>query len=397
MSVDPADDCTFWYAQEYYTAASQAASTVGWLTYIGSFKFPSCTAQPQGSLQGTVVDANTNAPIDGATLTIGAFNAFTNPAGFYSRILAPGSYTATASKFGYQSASANVTIVDGVVTVQDFALLPLPVVVPDSKLIVTESFMPGNGALDPAETVTVDFTLKNIGPGATTNLVATLVPNGGVTNPSGPAVYGVIAAGGGTGTQPFTFTVDPSLACGGSLTATLHLQDGALDLGTVTFGFTLGAQTIMLTENFDGVADPALPAGWTATVSIGVSTNNWRSVTTTPDTAPNAAFVPDVSTVHDVHLETPVIALSVAGGQLSFRNNYQTENGFDGGVLEISINGGPFLDIIARSAPASAIRCLGGKPGAATPPAISIRWSTCRPPLPGRISRCAGAWAQTLL
>jgi len=26
------DDCTFWYTQEYYTAASQATSTVGWLT-----------------------------------------------------------------------------------------------------------------------------------------------------------------------------------------------------------------------------------------------------------------------------------------------------------------------------------------------------------------------------
>jgi hypothetical protein len=33
--------------------------------------------------------------------------------------------------------------------------------------------------------------------------------------------------------------------------------------------------------------------------------------------------------------------------QLSFRNNYNTEGGFDGGVLEISINGGPFTDILA--------------------------------------------------
>jgi hypothetical protein len=32
---------------------------------------------------------------------------------------------------------------------------------------------------------------------------------------------------------------------------------------------------------------------------------------------------------------------------LSFKNSYNTEANFDGGVLEISINGGPFVDIIA--------------------------------------------------
>jgi hypothetical protein len=42
MTVDPVDDCTFWYVNEYYTAASQATSTAGWLTRIGSFKLPGC-------------------------------------------------------------------------------------------------------------------------------------------------------------------------------------------------------------------------------------------------------------------------------------------------------------------------------------------------------------------
>jgi hypothetical protein len=346
LTVDPVDDCTFWFTTEYYTAASQAASTVGWLTYIGAFTYPSCTAVPQGTLQGNVTDASSSAPISGVTVTIDAFSASTDAAGFYSRALATGTYTATASKFGYQSASAPVVVTNGAITVQDFALTPMPVIVSSGSSIVAESFPP-NGALDPAETMTVDFTLKNTGPGDTTNLVATLLPTGGVTNPSGPAIYGVIANSGGTGTQPFTFTVDPSLPCGSSLTATLHLQDGALDLGTVSYTFTLGAQTIMFSEDFDGVVAPALPAGWTATVATGLATNNWRTVTTTPDTAPNAAFAPDATTVHDVRLDSPVIAVGLAGGQLSFRNNYNTESGFDGGVLEISINGGAFTDILA--------------------------------------------------
>jgi MYXO-CTERM domain-containing protein len=39
MSVDPSDDCTFWYTQEYLVG-----SGMNWHTRIGSFRFPSCDA-----------------------------------------------------------------------------------------------------------------------------------------------------------------------------------------------------------------------------------------------------------------------------------------------------------------------------------------------------------------
>jgi len=42
LNVDPSDDCTFWYVNEYYTAAGQASSTAGWQTRIASFKLPGC-------------------------------------------------------------------------------------------------------------------------------------------------------------------------------------------------------------------------------------------------------------------------------------------------------------------------------------------------------------------
>jgi hypothetical protein len=42
LSVDPKDDCTFYYINEYYTLASQATSPAGWLTRIGAFRFPGC-------------------------------------------------------------------------------------------------------------------------------------------------------------------------------------------------------------------------------------------------------------------------------------------------------------------------------------------------------------------
>jgi hypothetical protein len=41
MSLDPSDHCTFWYANEYYSSASNGTAG-NWQTRIGSFKFPSC-------------------------------------------------------------------------------------------------------------------------------------------------------------------------------------------------------------------------------------------------------------------------------------------------------------------------------------------------------------------
>lgn len=38
LSVDPVDDCTFWYTQEYYAVTSGSS----WATRIGSFRFPGC-------------------------------------------------------------------------------------------------------------------------------------------------------------------------------------------------------------------------------------------------------------------------------------------------------------------------------------------------------------------
>jgi len=76
MSVDPVDNCTFWYVNEYYS--SQSNGSVGnWQTRIGSFKFPSCTGLPPttttlgSSLNPSTFGANVDltATVSGATPT----------------------------------------------------------------------------------------------------------------------------------------------------------------------------------------------------------------------------------------------------------------------------------------------------------------------------------------
>src|SRR5205807_9576273 len=64
MSVDPADDCTFWYTQEYYAASSNA----GWQTRIANFKLPGCgTAATSTALTSDINPSNT-----GQTVTLTA-------------------------------------------------------------------------------------------------------------------------------------------------------------------------------------------------------------------------------------------------------------------------------------------------------------------------------------
>ena len=223
-----------------------------------------------------------------------------------------------------------------------------PVVVLDSSALVLEGCTPTNNAIDPGETVTMTFAFKNLGTGPTTNLVVTLLETNGVASPSGPQTYGVLPVGGAIVSQPFTFSAAGT--CGGSINPMFRLQDGASSLGSTNLVFPLGAYTIMLTQNFDGVTVPALPAGW-ATSSSGAQVN-WRTTNSLADTAPNAAFSPDINNVGINELVSPPITLPLAPMQLAFKHRYDLESspsvsttGYDGGVLEIKIGTNDFVDI----------------------------------------------------
>jgi subtilisin-like proprotein convertase family protein len=118
--------------------------------------------------------------------------------------------------------------------------------------ITAESCPPTNNAIDPGEAVTVELPLRNHGTDSTTNLVATLQPGGGITPQSGPQTYGVLGPLDPNPTsRPITFVAQGS--CGSTVTATLQLQDGAIDLGTATFTFVLGS-TITNTTTFSNPA-----------------------------------------------------------------------------------------------------------------------------------------------
>jgi len=218
----------------------------------------------------------------------------------------------------------------------------------DSTALLAEGCMPTNNAVDPGETVTMQFALRNTGVVNTTNLVATLLSGGGVTLPSSAQTYGSLLGGGAAVAQPFTFTAAGS--CGDTIIASVQLQDGAQYLGTITVPITLGQITTFYTQTFDTVTAPALPSGWT-TSATGAELN-WVTQTVTNNTPPNSAFCPDVSNIGTSDLLSPAILLPAGLSILSFAHSYDLEtntatDGFDGGVLDIKIGTNAFADILA--------------------------------------------------
>lgn len=261
LTIDPVDDSTFWYTQEYIPTNG----SFNWRTRVGSFKF------------STVPTNN---------------------------VISAGAYLVSAGP---------------------------------------------NNLPDPGETVTVAIGLRNIGgpgvPCTTAALTATLQSGGGVTSPPAGQNYGVLCAGDAPVFRNFTFVVDPALPCGSSITATVAAVDGMENFGLLANTFATGSLQTTPLQNFDGVVAPALPMGWTPTAS-GSGTNP-VTVTNFVDTAPNAVHLSEASTVGLSEVTSATFAVPGPNQKLTFRNQFNTEPNFDGLVLEISVNGGAFQDILA--------------------------------------------------
>lgn len=242
----------------------------------------------------------------------------------------------------------------------------LPNLFQSPDLTISDAGGDGDGFPEPGEPLTLTIPLTN-STGTDATSVTLQVVGGGSAN------YGTLVNG-ATVSQPASYTVPAGTPCGSAITLTLNVNSS---LGATSFlrTFTVGQPTTTFTQNFDGVTAPAFPAGWTAvSVQSGV---NFVTSTTTPDTAPNTAFALDPATVGGgTDLTSPSIPINSAAATVTFRNNYDTEPGWDGGVLEISIAGGAFQDVITVGG--SAVQngyngSLGG--GANNPLANRAAWT----------------------
>ena len=202
-----------------------------------------------------------------------------------------------------------------------------------------------DGFAEPGEPIVLTVPLSNITGNQATAVSVQLV--GG-----GSAVYGSIAHN-GTASNTIPYTVPALTACGSSITLVFNVTSS---LGPVTYtrSIPIGSPITTFTENFDSVAAPAFPAGWSVTSRYAPMT--FVSTTNNSDTPSNSAFAADLPNCTgsgcpttdggDTDLTSPPIPITVQAATVSFRHRYNTEPGWDGGVLEISVGGGGFQDIL---------------------------------------------------
>lgn len=265
LTVDPSDDCTFWFTSEYYTAAGQAASAVGWQTRIGSFKFAECTPAEQGTLSGTITYCDTGAPVVGALVKVSdGHTGVTQADGTYSIKLAPGSYSVQVSAESAScltSPSANVTITNGGTTNHSVCLSGSPQMKANASTISGGN---GDGVINVNECNSMLVDLANTGCAGATNVSAVLsttTPGVSIEQPNSP--YPNLAHGtSSNNTVPFEFSTSPGFVCGTPINFTL----------TVTT-----AQGVFVT-NFSKPTCNTPPSVFAGSIAAGDTTQTGRIV-----------------------------------------------------------------------------------------------------------------------
>src|SRR5436190_1866230 len=228
MSVDPADDCTFWYTNEYLTTNG----SFNWNTRIGSFKFTSC-GLPGSSLSATTLISSLNPSALGQAVT---FTATVQPA--------TGSGTPT-----------------GTVTFNDGAIVLGPGSLNGGTATFTTSGL-GTGTHSITGIYGGDANFTGSTSPILTQTIGKAASSTAVASSNNPSIIGTAVTLTASVTSPVT----------GTLTGTVTFQDGAATLGTgtlsggaatfTTSGLTGGTHSITAVysgdANFAGSTSPPL-------------------------------------------------------------------------------------------------------------------------------------------
>ncbi|MCC7248718.1 MAG: proprotein convertase P-domain-containing protein [Lysobacter sp.] len=251
MTVDPVDDCTFWFVGMY-------RPTGGWQTRIQDVKFSACSGITTYSVSGTIATAG-GAGIGGVTVSTGSNSTTTNASGAYTLTgLTNGTYTLTPSlgAYTFSPATRSITIADANVTGQNFTGTAPPNVPPVANFTFTTSGLTANFTDTSTDSDgTIASRSWNFGDGSTST----------ATNPS------------------------KTYAAGGTYTVTLTVTDNVGATNTKTSSVTVVAPNVPPTANFTFTTS-GLTANFTdtSTDSDGtIAARNWNFGDTTTSTATN--------------------------------------------------------------------------------------------------------------
>jgi hypothetical protein len=277
MSIDPVDDCTFWYTNEYFAVNGKG----NWHTRIASFKFPACpgvTTSPD-SLSFGAQQVGTSSPsqsitlINNQTTTVNISNiGFTgaNSGDFgetnnCGNSLAPGTncainVTFTPSATGTRQAALNVTDnannspqivnVTGIGVVTAVTLSPGQLTFPNQPVGFASAPLAVVVRNSSASSVTISGVSASGNYGETDNC------SGNTLQPSQSCVVSVVLTPALVGSIPGALTVSDNatgspqvLGLSGSGVKPLALSPANMAFGTLAVGSSSLPQTATLTNN----------------------------------------------------------------------------------------------------------------------------------------------------
>lgn len=349
MGVDPVDGCTFWFTGEYMPSTQKG-------TRIGAFKFDACGA-PSFTVNGNnlsqeVCTAAGTAALTPVTLNIGAVSGFAStvnlafanalPTGFSgsftpTAVTPPGTSTVTMS-VANTAAPGTQTIGLAGTSGATTKTANLNVSVSSATPVVPVLASPADNAIGVSFSPTLSWS-------------ASAQAKSYIVEVSTDAGFGSIAftqtiSGGGT-----NVTVSPALAsntryywrvradniCGTSANSPVFTFKTVPALGDCDD--TQNANAVFSNDVEGDVS------GWATTGSTGTST--WAVSTARPFSPTKSWLAVDLASTSDQRLISPAIVLPVGENplSLSFMNDINMEERsaggcWDGGLLEISTNGG---------------------------------------------------------
>jgi uncharacterized membrane protein len=297
MAIDPTDDCTFWYTNEYIPADG----ALNWRTRIASFKFPSCgppaddftiAASPTsistlqgGSASTTITTTVTAGNPQSVALSVAGLPASATAAFGPASVTAGGSLTLTISTTtstpaGSYALSVTGTGVAAAHTTQ-VTLVVSPAVLSDFSISATPSFIsvgasgvatsPISTAMVTGPVETITFSVSGNPAGASISIAPGSVTTGGVaiisvnSGTAAPGSYAITITG-RSPSRTHSVVVTLNITAGfrdfsiGIAPATANLPAGGTVSYTISSSATPGAQFVALLV-------AGLPAGVTGSFS----------------------------------------------------------------------------------------------------------------------------------
>ena len=337
MSIDPIDDCTFWYTNQYYKSAND--STLTWSTRIASFKIPTCSTGPTGEISGTVTGLESGEVIANATVSAANISTITDNEGKFKLLVPTGDYELSVSRYGWVTMQKPViTVAEDDTITSDFALTVAPKV--DIKGVVSDGGGQGwplyakVSASVPNDTI-VAYTNPETGEYTLSVFAGTSI------NITARALLSDYSA--------TTQTILPTVANSAtSLNISLATNDSCT---------TKGYQFIepSFVQHFNGDTFP--PADWTVIDDAGngvIWSSALAGLGNITGTSGDAALAnsdaagPSISA--DTSLISPVIKVSdINSTTLDFVANYTTFTGQDSVDVDINVDGNGWVNITSLS------------------------------------------------